>query len=50
MQRKILARHGPTLVLYEPYGYWVAYDYIKGYKPTAYGFGMFKYDYWIDKG
>ena len=49
-QRKILARHGPTLVLYEPYGYWAAYDYIKGYKPTAYGFGMFKYDYWIDKG
>jgi peptide/nickel transport system substrate-binding protein len=50
VQRKILARHGPTLVLYEPYGYWAAYDYIKGYTPTAYGFGMFKYDYWIDKG
>jgi len=37
-------------VLYEPYGYWTAYDYIKGYTPTAYGFGQFKYDYWIDKG
>jgi peptide/nickel transport system substrate-binding protein len=50
VQRKILRRHGPTLVLYEPYGYWAAYDYIKGYTPTAYGFGLFKFDYWIDKG
>ncbi|MDI6858344.1 MAG: ABC transporter substrate-binding protein [Dehalococcoidia bacterium] len=49
-QRKILARHGPTLVLYEPYGYWAAYDFIKGYTPTSYGFGLYKYDYWIDKG
>ncbi len=50
MQRKVLARHGPTLVLYQPYGYWCARDFIKGYTPTAYGFGHFKYDYWIDKG
>jgi peptide/nickel transport system substrate-binding protein len=50
VQRLILKRHGPTLVLYEPYGYWCAYDFIKGYTPTAYGFGLFKYDYWIDKG
>jgi len=50
VQRLVLKRHGPTLVLYEPYGYWTAYDYIKGYTPTAYGFGQFKYDYWIDKG
>ncbi len=49
VQRLILKRHGPTLVLYEPYGYWCAYDYIKGYTPTAYGFGLYKYDYWIDK-
>jgi len=49
-QRLILKRHGPTLVLYEPYGYWCAYDYIKGYTPTAFGFGLYKYDYWIDKG
>jgi len=49
VQRLILKRHGPTLVLYEPYGYWCAYDYIKGYTPTAYSFGMYKYDYWIDK-
>jgi len=50
VQRLILKRHGPTLVLYQPYGYWVAYDYIKGYTPTAYGLGLYKYDYWIDKG
>ncbi len=50
VQRRILKRHGPTLVLYQPYGYWVAYDYIKGYTPTAYGLGLYKYDYWIDKG
>jgi ABC-type transport system substrate-binding protein len=50
VQRLVLKRHGPTLVLYEPYGYWCAYDYIKGYTPTSYGFGLYKYDYWIDKG
>lgn len=50
VQRLILKRHGPTLVLYQPYGYWVAYDYIKGYTPTAYGLGLYKYDYWIGKG
>jgi peptide/nickel transport system substrate-binding protein len=50
VQRIILKRHGPTLTLFQPYGYWAAYDYIKGYEPTAYGFGLFKYDYWIDKG
>jgi peptide/nickel transport system substrate-binding protein len=50
VQRLILERHGPTLVLYEPYGFWVAYGYIKGYTPTAYNFGLYKYDYWIDKG
>lgn len=49
VQRKILARHGPVLVLYEPYGYWCARDSIKGYTPTAYGFGLYKYDYWIDE-
>lgn len=49
-QRLVLKRHGPTLHLYQPYGYWCAYDYIKGYTPTSYGFGLFKYDYWIDKG
>ena len=49
-QRAILKRHGPTLTLFQPYGYWAAYDYVKGYEPTAYGFGLFKYDYWIDKG
>jgi peptide/nickel transport system substrate-binding protein len=49
MQRLVLKRHGPTLLLYQPYGYWCAYDYIKGYTPTAYGFGLAKYDYWIDK-
>lgn len=49
-QSAILKRHGPTLVLFQPYGYWAAYDYIKGYEPTAYGFGLFKYDYWIDEG
>jgi peptide/nickel transport system substrate-binding protein len=50
VQRLVLKRHGPTLLLYQPYGYWCAYDYIKGYTPTAYGFGLHKYDYWIDKG
>jgi len=50
VQRLILKRHGPTLVLYQPYGYLCAYDYIKGYAATAYGFGLYKYDYWIDKG
>jgi peptide/nickel transport system substrate-binding protein len=50
MQRLVLKRHGPTLLLYQPYGYWCAYDYIQGYTPTAYGFGLAKYDYWIDKG
>jgi peptide/nickel transport system substrate-binding protein len=50
MQRLVLKRHGPTLLLYQPYGYWCAYDYIKGYTPSAYGFGAGKYDYWIDKG
>jgi peptide/nickel transport system substrate-binding protein len=49
-QRLILKRHGPTLMLYEPDGYWSAYDYIKGYTPTAYPFGLYRYDYWIDKG
>ncbi len=49
-QRKVLARHGPTFTLYEPYGYWAAYDFIKGYTATSYGFGLYKYDYWIDKG
>jgi len=48
-QRLILNRHGPTLVLYEPYGYWCAYNYLKGYTPTSYGLGLYKYDYWIDK-
>jgi ABC-type transport system substrate-binding protein len=50
VQRRVLARHGPTLTLYEPYSYWAAYDYIKGYVPTSFGFGLYKYDYWIDKG
>jgi peptide/nickel transport system substrate-binding protein len=50
VQRLVLKRHGPTLTLYEPYGYWAAYDYLKGYTPTSYGFGLYKYDYWIDKG
>jgi peptide/nickel transport system substrate-binding protein len=50
VQPLILKRHGPTLVLYQPYGYLAAYDYIKGYQPGAFGFGMFRYDYWIDKG
>ncbi len=50
VQRLILKRHGPTLTLYQPYAYWVAMDFIKGYTPTANGFGLFKYDYWIDKG
>jgi len=50
VQRLILKRHGPTLVLYEPYAYLAAYDYIKGYEPSSYGFGLYKYDYWIDKG
>jgi peptide/nickel transport system substrate-binding protein len=49
-QRLVLKRHGPTLTLYEPYSYWLAYDYIKGYTPTAYGFGLFRYNMWIDKG
>jgi len=50
VQRLVLKRHGPTITLIEPYGYWAAYDYIKGYTPTSYGFGLYKYDYWIDKG
>ncbi|HUS82047.1 MAG TPA: ABC transporter substrate-binding protein [Dehalococcoidia bacterium] len=50
VQRLVLKRHGPTLTLYEPYAYWAAYDFIKGYTPTSYGFGLYKYDYWIDKG
>ena len=50
VQRLVLKRHGPTLLLYQPYGYWCAYDYIKGYTPSAYGFGLARYDYWIDKG
>jgi peptide/nickel transport system substrate-binding protein len=49
-QRLVLKRHGPTLTLYQPYGFWCAYDYIKGYTPTAFGFGIHKYDYWLDKG
>ena len=50
VQRKILQRHGPTLTLYEPYAYFVAYDYIKNYKPSPWGFGLYKFDMWIDKG
>ena len=50
VQRLVLKRHGPTLTLYEPYGYWAAYDFLKGYTPTSYGFGLYKYDFWIDKG
>jgi len=50
MQRKVLARHGPMFTLYQPYDYWAAYDYVKGYTPTSNGFGLYKYDYWIDKG
>ncbi len=50
VQRLVLKRHGPTLLLYQPYGYFCAYDYIKGYTPTCYGFGLAKYDYWIDEG
>jgi peptide/nickel transport system substrate-binding protein len=49
-QRKILERHGPTLVLYEPYGYLVAYDYIKGYEASPWVFGLYKFDMWLDKG
>jgi peptide/nickel transport system substrate-binding protein len=49
-QRLILKRHGPTLVLCEPYAYWIAYDYLKGYTPTAYGLGNYRYNYWLDKG
>ena len=49
-QRVILKQHGPNFVLYEPYAYWAAYNYLKGYTPTSYGFGLYKYDYWIDKG
>ena len=49
-QRLVLKRHGPTFTLYEPYAFWAAYDYIKGYTPTSYGLGLYKYDYWIDKG
>jgi peptide/nickel transport system substrate-binding protein len=49
VQRKILERHGPVLTLYEPYSYWVAYDYIKNYQPSPWGFGMYKYDMWLDK-
>ena len=49
VQRRVLERHGPTLVLCQPQGYWCAYDYIKGYEATSYGFGMYKYDFWIDK-
>jgi peptide/nickel transport system substrate-binding protein len=49
VQRKILQRHGPTLVLYEPYGYFVAYDYIKNYTPSPWIFGMYKYDMWLDR-
>jgi len=49
VQRKILQRHGPTLTLYEPYAYLVAYDYIKNYKPGPWGFGMYKFDMWLDK-
>jgi ABC-type transport system substrate-binding protein len=50
VQRAILKRHGPTLMLYEPYSYAVIYDYIKNYKPSPWVFGMYKYDMWIDKG
>ena len=49
-QRKILERHGPTLVLYEPYGYLVAYDYIKGYEPSPWVFGLYRFDMWLDNG
>jgi peptide/nickel transport system substrate-binding protein len=49
VQRKVLDRHGPVLTLYEPYSYWVAYDYIKNYQPSPWGFGMYKYDMWLDK-
>lgn len=48
-ERLILKRHGPTLHLYQPNGYLCIHDYVKGYKPSAFGLGMFKYDYWIDK-
>jgi len=50
VQRLILKRHGPTLVLCEPYAYWIAYDYLRGYTPTAYGLGNYRYNYWLDKG
>ncbi len=45
-----MERHGPTLVLYEPYGYLVAYDYIKGYEASPWVFGLYKFDMWLDKG
>jgi hypothetical protein len=44
-----LQRHGPTLTIYEPYAYFVAYDYIRNYKPSPWGFGMYKFDMWLDK-
>lgn len=50
VQRKILQRHGPTLVLYEPYGYLVAHDYIRGYQASPWVFGLYKFDMWLDKG
>ncbi len=49
-QRLVLKRHGPTLLLYQPYSYLCAYNYIKNANPGTYGLGMRKYDYWIDKG
>jgi peptide/nickel transport system substrate-binding protein len=49
VQRNVLARHGPVLTLYEPYGYWVAYDDIKNYTPSPWLFGLYRYDMWLDK-
>ena len=49
-ERLILKRHGPTLHLYQPYAYLCIRDYVKGFQPSAFGLGLFKYDYWLDEG
>jgi hypothetical protein len=39
-----LERNHRTLIFADYTHHWLAHDYLKGYKATAHGFGMFKYD------
>jgi hypothetical protein len=48
--RSRLEKNHKTLIFADFTHDWLAHDYMKGYKATAHGFGMFKYDVWINMG